>query len=84
MTRYWRIFNFLVRRVVAVVFAVGGIVEALASIHSVLPGDIISVNGVASDDLVFRWSAVVLPLVVAALGLALYRAKPFAPNFSDG
>ena len=84
MVTYWRIFNFLVRRVVAVAFVVGGVAIAFASVHAVLPGGTINVDGVPSSDLVFRWSAVVLPLVMALLGVGLYRAKPFTPNSSDG
>ncbi len=80
MTTYWRVFNFLVRRIVAVVFAVGGLVMALVSVGAILPGGTINVDGVASTDLVFRWSAVLLPLVVATLGVALFRVKPFNPD----
>ena len=84
MPTYWRVFNFLVRRVVAVVFVVGGVVVAIAGAQAVFPGGTINVDGVPSTGLVFRWSAVVLPLLVAALGVALYRAKPFAPGSADG
>lgn len=80
MTTYWRVFNVLVRRIVAVVFAVGGVVVALASVHAILPGGTVNVDGVPSTDLVFRWSAVLLPLVVATLGVALFRVKPFTPG----
>lgn len=84
MTMYWRIFNFLVRRVVAIAFAVGGVVITLANIGAVLPGGNIGFNGAPSTDLVLRWSAVVLPLVVSALGVALYRVKPFTPRQTNG
>jgi hypothetical protein len=77
MKMYLRIFNFLVRRVVAIAFSIGGTVVALAGLPAILPGGTIDVNGVPSTDLIFRWAAVVLPFVVAALGVALYRAKPF-------
>lgn len=80
MTTYWRVLNFFVRRIVAVAFAVGGVAVALASAHAILPGGTINVDGVPSADLVFRWSAVLLPLVVAALGVALFRVKPFTPD----
>lgn len=84
MTKYWRIFNFVVRRVVAVAFAVGGLVITLANISAVLPGGHIGFNGIPSTDLVLRWAAVVLPLVVAALGVALYRVRPFTPGWTNG
>jgi len=84
MSTYWRILNFLVRRVLAVAFAVGGVVVAVANIGAVLPGGTTGVNGAPSTDLVFRWSAVLLPLVVAALGVALYRVEPFTPGTSNG
>lgn len=80
MTLYWRIFNFLVRRVVATGFVAGGLVVALRSVGSLLPGGTINVNGVPSDDFVFRLFAVLLPLIVSVLGVALYRAKPFSPS----
>jgi hypothetical protein len=79
MTTYWRVFNFLVRRVMAVVFAIGGFILACTSVPAMFPGGTINVDGVPSDDLVFRWVAVVLPMVVAALGVALFRVKPFLP-----
>jgi hypothetical protein len=84
MATHWRIFNFLVRRVVALAFAVGGTVIAVVNIGAVLPGGTFAVNGVASADLVIRWSAVLLPLIVAALGVALYRVAPITPSSSNG
>lgn len=42
----------------------------------------VAVDGVPSDDIVVRKSAVFLPLLVAALGVALYRVKPFEPRGS--
>jgi hypothetical protein len=79
MTIYWRVFNVLVRRVMAVAFAIGGLILAATSVPAIFPGGTINVDGVQSDDLVFRWVAVVLPMVVATLGVALYRVKPFLP-----
>ncbi|XLZ71019.1 hypothetical protein ABT364_03375 [Massilia sp. SR12] len=79
MTLYWRFFNFFVRRVVAIAFIIGGIVLTASGIPSILPGGTINVDGIPSDDLVFRWVAFLLPLVLAAFGVALYRAKPYIP-----
>jgi len=61
----------------ALVFAVGGVIMAAASVPYVLPGGTIDVDGVPTDDLVFRWAVFLLPLIVAAFGIALYRAKPY-------
>lgn len=83
MNAYWRIFNLLARRVVAIAFAAGGVAIALANISAVLPGGSIAFNGAPSTDLVLRWSAVILPLLVATLGVALYCAKPFMPGQRD-
>ncbi len=76
MSLYWRIFNFLVRRVIAIFFVVIGLVN----LSSLLPGGTINVSGSPSDDIVFRLVAVLLPIVVAALGVVLYRVAPFDPN----
>lgn len=84
MSVYWRFFNFLVRRVVASAFVVVGGIVAAADIPALLPGGTIPVNGVPTDDLVFRLASVGMPLLVAILGIALYRAKPFVPqSFSN-
>jgi hypothetical protein len=84
MTTYWRFFNFLVRRVMVVAFAVGGVILACTGVQSIFPGATINVDGVPTDDLFFRWVAVVLPMVVAALGVALYRVKLFSPSSNHG
>jgi hypothetical protein len=76
---YWRFFNFAARRVVAPAFILGGCVVALSQVGALLPGGTVLVDGSPSSDLVFRLAAVLLPLLVAALGVALYRAKPFVP-----
>lgn len=84
MSFYWRFFNFLVRRVVASVFVVGGCIITAADAPALLPGGTILVNGVSTDDLIVRLVSVGMPLLMAILGLALYRAKPFVPpGFSD-
>ena len=83
MTLHWRLFNFIVRRIMAVVYAVAGIIMAIASVTYILPGGTIDVDGATTDDLVFRWAAFLLPLIIAAFGVALYRAKPFNPPWRD-
>jgi hypothetical protein len=84
MTAYWRFFNFLVRRVLAAAFSIGGITLAYLNVEAIFPGGTINVDGVPSNDLVFRWIAFLLPLIIAVLGVALYRAKPFSPESSHG
>jgi H+/Cl- antiporter ClcA len=80
MSLYWRIFNFLVRRVIAVGFVVVGFVIGLVNLNSLLPGGTIKVGGSPSSDIVFRLAAVLLPIVVTALGVMLYRVAPFSPS----
>ena len=76
---HWKLFNFFARRIIAIGFIVVGLVLALYSIPYVLPGGTVLVDGVPSDDLIFRWFAVLFPLVIALLGAALYRVQPYVP-----
>jgi hypothetical protein len=80
MSLYWRIFNVLARRVVAPGFILVGLVIAVVNTPALLPGGTIPVEGSPSTDLVMRIVSVVLPLLVSALGVALFRAKPFNPE----
>jgi len=81
---YWRFFNFLVRRVVGVAFIIGGSVVALSWLPALLsPHGTIPVNGVEESDLFYRAFAVVLPALMAVLGVFLYRVKPFVPPGHD-
>jgi hypothetical protein len=77
---HWKIFNFLVRRIVAVGFVAVGLILTLYGLPSLLPGGIVLVDGVPSDNLVLRWVAVILPLVLALFGIALFRAQPYVPS----
>jgi hypothetical protein len=83
MSLYWRIFNFFVRRVVAVGFVVVGLVIGAVNLSSLLPGGTINVDGSPSSDIVLRLVAVLLPIVVAAIGVALFRVAPFDPSKSS-
>lgn len=76
---FWRVFNFTVRRVVATCFMVVGLIIAIVNVGVVLPGGTINVNGVPSTDIVLRIFSFAMPLFVAAFGIALFRAPPFAP-----
>ena len=80
-TLYWRLFNFLARRVVAVGFMVVGSILCLYFLPSLIdPKGTIPVNGVPESDIVYRVLAVVLPAIVAALGVLLYRVRPWYPQ----
>lgn len=76
---HWKLFNFLARRVIAVGFVVGGSVLAGYGVSNVLPGGTVLVNGIPSDDLVFRWVTFLLPLLFVPFGIALFKAAPFLP-----
>ena len=66
-TAYWKLFNFCVRRVLAVLLVVGGLLGAATGIPVLFPGGSVPVNGVPSDDLVFRLAFVLLPLLMALI-----------------
>jgi hypothetical protein len=80
MTTYWKLLNFLVRRVVATGFVAVGLLVAATGLPGLLPGGSVQVNGAPSDDMVLRVAVVLLPLLVSALGLALYRVRPYEPG----
>ncbi|MFZ6816113.1 hypothetical protein ACO0K3_16705 [Undibacterium sp. Rencai35W] len=77
---HWKLFNFLTRRVMAVSFVVGGSVMAVLSVSNILPGGMVLVNGIPSDDLVFRWVTFLLPLLLVPFGVALFKVAPFVPR----
>lgn len=80
---YWRLFNFVVRRVIAVLFIVGGSIISLSFIPALLdPNGSILVDGVPETDLFYRVFAVVMPAIMAVCGVLMYRAKPFSPPLS--
>jgi hypothetical protein len=77
---YWRVFNFMVRRVVAVMFVIVGLIGALSSLPALFnPNGFIPVNGIPDRDIVYRIIAFALPAVMAVFGVLIYRAKPFEP-----
>ena len=73
---YLRLFSFAVRRIVAPLFVLGGGIMAIGNLHVLFPGGTIMVDGAPSDDFVLRAASVFLPLLMAALGVAMYRAPP--------
>jgi hypothetical protein len=81
---YWKVFNFCVRRVLAVLFILGGLFGAVTGIPVLFRGGTVPVNGVPSDDLGLRLAFVLLPLLAALAGIALYRAPPYDPSDGSG
>lgn len=78
---HWRVFNFMVRRVMAVGFVFVGLVLVAYGLPTLLPGGTIKVNGVPSDDMVYRLFGTLMPLVACVLGVALYRTRPYLPSW---
>ena len=78
---YWRVFNFMTRRVMAVCFVVGGLAGFAFGVPNLLPGGTILVNGARSDDVVYRAFAALMPLLICLLGVALFRSKPYLPSW---
>ena len=77
---YWRFFNFMVRRVIAVGSVVVGLLIALSGLPALLtPSGTVQVNGHPESDLFYRIFAVIMPTVGAVFGVLLYRAAPFTP-----
>ncbi len=74
---FWRIFNFLARRVVAVVFMIGGTLGSLFALPQLFPGGKISVNGIPTDDFGMRLIGFLAFLFVAVAGVALFKSRPF-------
>ncbi len=78
---HWRVFNFMVRRVMAIGFVFVGLVLFAYGLPTLLPGGTIKVNGVPSDDMVYRLFGTLMPLVACVLGVALYRTRPYLPSW---
>lgn len=80
---HWALFNFGARRLVGPGFVVVGLYGGIYNLPALFPGGTTLVDGVSSDDLFFRLISVFFPLLVAFLGLALCRAKPYHPHHLD-
>jgi hypothetical protein len=77
-TPYWRFFNFMVRRVLAVWLVFVGSIMCVYFLPSLLdPKGTIPVNGVPESDVVYRLFAVLMPALMAVLGVLLYRVRPY-------
>ena len=76
---YWKFFNFVLRRIVAVGFMLIGLVVAFSQVRSLIPNGNLD-DGVPSGDLTLRILAVGLPLLVSVFGVFLFRAKPYYPQ----
>lgn len=77
---YWQFFNFLVRRVIAVGFILGGAILFIYGLVNILPGGTVQFNGQSTDDLFLRFFSALFPLIVVMLGIFLFRANPFYPS----
>jgi hypothetical protein len=78
---HWRFFNFFTRRIMASCFICGGLILFVYGLPSILPGGTVQLNGQPTDDLVFRLFSALIPLIVTALGVFLFRANPYYPTF---
>ncbi|KAF0813457.1 hypothetical protein IGB42_01808 [Andreprevotia sp. IGB-42] len=74
---YWVFFNFMVRRVLASLFIVVGLLLCIFNLPALMPGGTLLVDGSPSADLVMRLFAVFFPVLLCVLGIALFRCKPF-------
>jgi len=70
------LFSVIVRRIVAPMFFVGGIVVGGYNIVRLVTTGSVLVEGKPTDDWFFVAVSILLPAVVAILGLLLFRAKP--------
>jgi len=77
---YWRLFNFLIRRVIAVGFMFGGAILFISGVPDILPGGTVQFNGQPTDDAVIRFFSVLFPLIVVVLGIFLFRVNPYCPS----
>ena len=66
----WRFFDFLARRVLAVLFAVGGAMGAVAMLPWLFDQE---------GGLFYRLVIFLLPVVLAVVGVLMYRAPPYGP-----
>jgi hypothetical protein len=79
-----RMFDFFARRVFALACIIVGTILSLNSIGTIFSGGAINMNGAPTDDIVLQGFAVLWPLVIAVLGVALYRAKPLRAKPGSG
>jgi hypothetical protein len=70
--------DYLLRRVVSIVFIMGGMVMVIGGIATLLdPDATVMVNGSPERSVVFKLVLVLVPAVVAFVGVLLFRARPF-------
>ena len=53
---------------------------AVLAVSNILQGGTVLVNGIPSDDLIFRYVTFLLPLLLVPIGIALFRVAPFVPQ----
>jgi hypothetical protein len=57
-----------------------GIILFIYGIPNILPGGTVLVEGIPSDDIVMRLFSALFPLIATALGILLFRVKPYYPS----
>jgi putative acetyltransferase len=79
---YWRVFDFVARRLIAVWFMLGGTVLVFYFLPSLLdPNGTILVNGKPDSDFGMRLIAVLFPGIFVAVGVfLLFFCKPLVPK----
>ncbi len=75
-----QVLDFVGRRVISVIFAIGGTILAVVNLRFLLPGATMEFDGKPTDDIVLRTVAFVFPLVIAVLGVLMYRVPPRSPK----
>ncbi|TFW33711.1 hypothetical protein E4O92_05815 [Massilia horti] len=60
-------------------FIFGGTVSFIYGMSNILPGGTVQFNGQPTDDMVLRCFSALFPLIMAVLGIFLFRAKPYYP-----
>lgn len=77
---YWKIFNLCLRGV-GIAFLVAGIIGAVYFFPILVDSRAtIDVNGVPTNDPLYKLLAVALPVAFGALGFLIVRAKPYYPS----
>jgi hypothetical protein len=79
LSAYYRLLDFALRRIFALMCIIWGSVIALINILYFFPGGQIEVNGVLTSDLFWRIFGVAFPLLFVIIGIVLFKAKPIRP-----
>jgi len=78
---YWRFFNFMARRVLAIWFMIAGTIGIITSVPPMLnPNGTVPVNGVPDPNFFWRLLPFLLGILFTFFGVLLYRARPWYPK----